>query len=225
MITPQQLKEYIKPVIVNGKYDWNVFEKQIQQESNWEHYRPDGSIKMSYTGSSAGVGQLNKSYYPIEIWSDPFKNITAAANTAIANLNKFGTYRKALAAYNWGPGNVGGYTDAVGRLHPAWDGTRSWRCPQEAVVASCRTLQRDHYLDAILGLEWKEPAPMALSEAYNVGPGVLARMQEYNDSPATHELYFNHSDGSPQYSITFGKSGAQYTYIFSLNQTFRFLAD
>lgn len=224
-MTPDELKLYIKPKIEASNYDWPTFEKQIQQESGWQHYRPDGSIKISYTGTSAGVGQLHMSYYEEDMWRDPYKNIDAAANTAITNLKVFGSYRKALAAYNWGPGNVGGYTDSMRRKHPEWDGTRSWRCPHEAIVQSCRTTQRDHYLDVILGPEWLEPVPTVTPEAYSVGPGVLAKMAEYSDSPVTHELYFAHTDHSNQYSVTYGKSGAQYVYIFSLNQTFRFPAD
>ena len=65
---------------------------------------------------------------------------------------------------NWGPANVAGYQDGAGRVHPAWDGTRAWVCPHVSVVPSCRTAQRDHYLDVILGPEWKE-LEISLAEA------------------------------------------------------------
>lgn len=228
-LTPAALKSYIKPKIISGGYDWPTFEKQIQQESNWEHYRNDGSVKMSYTGSSAGVGQLNKTYYSEDVWRDPYKNIDAAANTAIANKNKFGTYRKALAAYNWGPGNVGGYTDKQGHIHPAWDGSRGWTCP--VGLPQCRTEQRNHYLDVILGPEWKEPEstpgepqmPDPISPSFNVGQGLLDLMQSYNDQPATDEMYFKSGDRD-MYSEAFGKSGNRYCYIFDTGKTVRFVA-
>jgi hypothetical protein len=103
-----------------------------------------------------GLGQLNSKFYPRETWEDPYRNLDKMIEIMADYLQRFSSYRKALAAYNWGPGNVGGYTKD-GRVHPAWDGSREWRCPHEAVVAQCRTGQRDHYLDVILGPGWPEP--------------------------------------------------------------------
>lgn len=57
-----------------------------------------------------------------------------------------------------------------------------------------------------------EPSP-----SFSVGPGILAKMAETGDSPATDEEYH----GSV-YSEAFGQSGARYTYVASLNRTFRF---
>lgn len=242
--TPAELKAYIRPKIEASGYSWPIFEKQIQQESGWEHYRSDGSIKMSYTNSSAGVGQLNKRYYHESVWSDPYKNINAAADTAIRNLGEFGTYRKALAAYNWGPGNVGGYTNEEG-VHPAWDGTRGWVCPVGGRY--CATEQRNHYLDTILGVGWPEPsvstpgAPAPLPDpvtpdqpvttpgaapmtTFNVYPDMLSYIQSYGDEPATDEMYYKHDD-KDMYSEVFGVSGNRYCYIFSTGKRVRFSAD
>ena len=158
MADPADAKEYARPRVEAAGFDWPTYEKQIQQESGWAHWSAPGVVKTSYSGAAKGLGQLHKDYYPAEVWSDPYRNIDASIDTMAKNLARFGSYRKALAAYNWGGGNVGGYTDGAGRVHPAWDGTREWRCPHEAAVAQCRTAQRDHYLDVVLGPGWPEPA-------------------------------------------------------------------
>jgi hypothetical protein len=53
--------------------------------------------------------------------------------------DQLGSYRMALAAYNWGPGNVS-----------RWDGGR------ESLPSETR-----HYLDVILGQGWPEPSDAA----------------------------------------------------------------
>lgn len=55
-----------------------------------------------------------------------------------------------------------------------------------------------------------EPSPFV------VGPGILRAMQDHGDAPATDER--DHGDVSE----AFGTSGARYTYIKSLNRTYRF---
>jgi lysozyme len=57
------------------------------------------------------------------------------------------------------------------------------------------------------------PAP----SPYTVGPGILAKMAEAGDTPATDEVYVGQA-----YSEAFGASGARYAYIPSLNRTVRF---
>lgn len=160
MTQPADIKQYAQPRAVAAGLLWPVFEQQIEVESHWEHWSSPGVVKSSPTGSK-GLGQLNSRFYPESDWADPYRNIDTAIAVMAGYVKTFGTYRKALAAYNWGPGNVGGYTDSQGRVHPAWDGTRAWRCPHEAAVAQCRTAQRDHYLDLILGPDWKEPGGSA----------------------------------------------------------------
>lgn len=157
MADPADAKEYAQPRAEAAGLHWPTYERQIQQESGWRHWSAPGVVKSSPTGSM-GLGQLNSRFYPESDWRDPYTNLSKSVAIMASNLARFGSYRKALAAYNWGGGNVGGYTDGAGRVHPAWDGTREWRCPHEAAVAQCRTAQRDHYLDVILGPAWSEPA-------------------------------------------------------------------
>lgn len=56
---------------------------------------------------------------------------------------------------------------------------------------------------------------------FTVGEGVRQQMRQYNDEPATDEIY--HPIGAPagkhQYSETFGTSGRRYVYIFAVNKT------
>lgn len=63
-----------------------------------------------------------------------------------------------------------------------------------------------------------EPVPPA---EYAVGPGILAKMAEAGDSPASDELYYPAGAGH-QYSEAFGRSGSRYVYVVSANQTYRF---
>src|SRR5262245_1018355 len=156
MADPADIKEYARPRAEAAGLHWPTVEKQFQQESGWNHWSSPGVVKASPTGSM-GVGQLNSRYYPESDWRDPYTNIAKALEIDATYLSRLGTYRKALAGFNWGPGNVAGYTDGAGRSHPAWDGTKAWRCPHEPVVPQCRTAQRDHYLDVILGPGWPEP--------------------------------------------------------------------
>jgi len=67
------------------------------------------------------------------------------------------------------------------------------------------------------GLRPSEEPPVS---EYNVGPGILAKMQEFGDSPATNEMYTGEI-----YSEAYGQTGARYVYIKSLNRTFRYNAD
>ena len=66
-----------------------------------------------------------------------------------------------------------------------------------------------------LGMETPMPS------VYAVGPGVLAKMAETGDQPASDELFFKHGD-KDEWSETYGQSGSKYVYIFSLNRTFRY---
>lgn len=151
MANPSDAKTYAQPRVVAAGLDWPTYEKQIQQESGWYHWSSPGVVKTSPTGSK-GLGQLNEKFYPESDWKDPYRNLDKSISLMRDYRVRFGSYRKALAAYNWGPGNVSGYKDSENRVHPGWDGSRNWRCPWENQVPQCRTAQRDHYLDVILGL-------------------------------------------------------------------------
>lgn len=147
--------EFAKTQTYLESVDFSIYQRQIQLESGWEHYREDGRIKTSPSGSK-GLGQLNSAFYAEIFWRYPYENLKKSISIMAEYLARFGSYRRALAAYNWGPSNVSGYTKN-GLVHPAWDGTREWECPHVDIVSSCRTSQMHHYLDVILGEHWLEP--------------------------------------------------------------------
>jgi hypothetical protein len=145
MADPADIKAYAEPKARVAGLDWPTYERQIQQESGWTHWSSPGVVKSSPTGSK-GLGQLNSHFYPESDWADPYTNISKSIEIMVGYLKKFGSYRKALAAYNWGPGNVGGYTKTDGTVVPPWNGSRGSISAQGA-----------HYLDVILGPDWSEP--------------------------------------------------------------------
>lgn len=145
MADPANAKEFARPRAEAAGIHWPTYEKQIQLESGWSHWSSPGVVKSSPTGSM-GLGQLNSHFYPESDWRDPYTNISKSIEIMAGYLARFGTYRKALAAYNWGPGNVRGYTKPDGTVVKPWDGRR------ETISDQGR-----HYLDKIMGSEWEEP--------------------------------------------------------------------
>lgn len=166
MPDPPDIKIYARPRAEACGLRWPTFDRQIEQESRWRHWASPGVVLTSYSGVAKGVGQLHKGYYPEEVWSDPYRNIDKSIEIMAAALRTFGSYRKALAAYNWGPGNVGGYTKADGTVVRPWDGRR------ETISDQGR-----HYLDVILGGEWNEPT--ATVNEIGVTSGVV--YQDFRD--------------------------------------------
>lgn len=203
-----------------------MYDKQIMQESGWEHYRADGSIITS-SGGAKGVAQIVPTSHPKANWQDPYASLDYSTDLMLAHYVKDMEWKRALASYNWGPGNVRGYFNAEG-VHPRWDGTRAWQCPVQGRY--CRTGQMHHYLDIILGSAWLEPklttpAPTPIPmpteppmPTYNVGTGVLEKMTSLGDTPASDEVYFGDNEET-KHSFTLGQSRKQYIYTFLHNMT------
>ena len=120
-----------------------MFLRQIQQESGWNpEAHNDGS-------GADGLAQIIERWHPVMMGKtrDPLASLDYAARLMAGYYRQTGSWRKALAAYNWGIGNVLGYTKTDGTVVPPWDGRR------ETLPAETR-----HYLDVILGEGWPEPA-------------------------------------------------------------------
>ena len=120
-----------------------LFVKQIQQESG---FNPDAH---NDTSGADGIAQVIVRWHP-EMEGrtrDPLASLEYAARLMAGYYRQTGSWRRALAAYNWGIGNVVGYTKTDGTVVPPWDGRR------ETTNAETR-----HYLDVILGEGWPEPA-------------------------------------------------------------------
>lgn len=73
-------------------------------------YRADAIGPQTRYGRAEGLMQLMPRFYPGIDPLDPSQAVPAAANDLAKYYAKYGDWRLALAAYNWGPGNV----DAVG---------------------------------------------------------------------------------------------------------------
>lgn len=139
----------------------DIFERQIQQESG---FNPKAFNSAS---GASGIAQIVPEWHPgIDVWN-PEESLTYAAKLMAGYLlNNKQSYPMALASFNWGSGNVGGYTKPGGVVVPPWDGRR------ETLPAETR-----HYLDVILGVGWPEPA------ATNDVPGATNRVAFSRDAP------------------------------------------
>lgn len=80
----------------------NLLIRTAEQES---HFDPN-----AYNASSGaeGIMQLVPRWYPGVDPYNPAEAIPAAAQSLRRYHDRFGSWALALAAYNWGPGNVGG---------------------------------------------------------------------------------------------------------------------
>lgn len=83
---------------------WNIFNAMIHQESGWNNNEtsPAGAIGLGQLmpGTAAGLGVDPH---------DPIQNLTGAARYLAGMYSKFGSWDKALAAYNAGAGAVTHY--------------------------------------------------------------------------------------------------------------------
>lgn len=135
------LRAYARQTAKRAGVDQDIFERQIDQESG---FNPKA---FNAASGASGIAQIVPKWHPgVDVWN-PEESLTYAAKLMAGYLLKNNqSYRKALASFNWGPGNVGGYTHE-GVTVPPWDGRR------ETLPAETR-----HYLDVILGEGWPEPA-------------------------------------------------------------------
>jgi soluble lytic murein transglycosylase-like protein len=77
----------------------------LYQESR---FRPDvinGATKSS--AGAVGIAQIVPRWHPDVDPTNPFASIDYAASYLAGLKSQFGTWERALAAYNWGPGNLG----------------------------------------------------------------------------------------------------------------------
>ncbi len=90
-----------------------IFYRQIEQESGFDPAVVTGRRRSS--AGAEGIAQLMPSSYPGVDRTDPEASLVAAAQTMRDYLERYGgDVRKALAAYNAGPGTVDGLVAARG---------------------------------------------------------------------------------------------------------------
>jgi hypothetical protein len=157
------LHAYARAAAGRGGIDPDLFERQIQQESG---FNPDAFNEGS---GATGIAQIIPRFHPDVDPRDPLASLDYAAGWMGRLYRQYGSYRKALMAYNWGPGNVQG-----------WNGQPSGM-PAET----------QHYLDAILGQGWPEPAQSPPSPApqprvtYNRDEPAIAQNDPWSCAPTS----------------------------------------
>ena len=103
--TSEQLKAIARQKAREFGVNENIFLRLIQKESGWNP-RARSSV------GAEGLGQLmppTAKGLGVSNAYDPVQNLTGSARYLGQQLKRFGSYEKALAAYNAGPGNVERY--------------------------------------------------------------------------------------------------------------------
>lgn len=163
---------------IEAGIDPDVFVRQITQESGWDPNAESGA-------GALGLAQIVPRWHPDVDPRDPIASLDYAATWMARLHNQYGSYKVALAAYNWGPGNVAG-----------WNGQRD-TLPDET----------RHYLDVILGPAWTEPSGTLGGADASAGNGQSAGKrdkgrsgkQKNRDKAAADGLTF---DASPDAETT-----------------------
>lgn len=103
--TSEQLKEIARQKARDFGVNEQIFLNLVQQESGWNPRAKSGAGAMGLVqlmpGTAQGLGVSNP--------YDPVQSLTGGARYLSQQLKRFGSYDKALAAYNAGPGNVERY--------------------------------------------------------------------------------------------------------------------
>jgi hypothetical protein len=103
--TSEQLKEIARQKARDFGVNEDIFLRLVQKESGWNPQAKSGAGAMGLVqlmpGTAQGLGVSNP--------YDPVQSLTGGARYLSQQLKRFGSYDKALAAYNAGPGNVERY--------------------------------------------------------------------------------------------------------------------
>jgi hypothetical protein len=103
--TTEQLKEIARQKARDFGVNEDIFLRLVQKESGWNPQAKSGAgaagLVQLMPGTAQGLGVSNP--------YDPVQSLTGGARYLSQQLKRFGSYDKALAAYNAGPGNVERY--------------------------------------------------------------------------------------------------------------------
>lgn len=103
--TSEQLKEIARQKARTYGVNEDIFLRLVGAESGWNPRAKSGAgaegLGQLMPGTAQGLGVTNP--------YDPVQNLTGSARYLSQQLKRFGSYDKALAAYNAGPGNVERY--------------------------------------------------------------------------------------------------------------------
>ena len=99
VIDPAVLRAYARSAAIANGIDPDIFERQINAESAFD------PSAVSNAGA-VGIAQILPSWHPSVDPTDPRASLDYAARLMRGYLTYFGTYQKALVAYNAGPGRL-----------------------------------------------------------------------------------------------------------------------
>lgn len=91
----------------------DLLARMAYQESRFREDIINGILRSS--AGATGLMQLIPRFYPGVDPLDPYQAIDAAAKSLAGYFRQFGTWKLALAAYNWGPGNLSKNLNAPGK--------------------------------------------------------------------------------------------------------------
>jgi soluble lytic murein transglycosylase-like protein len=96
------LKAYGKQQAEANGIPWNIFDRQINQESTWDPTAGWGRGP----DLARGIAQIISIYHPgVDVW-DPMASLAYAAQLDARELATYGSYELMLVAYNGGPGAI-----------------------------------------------------------------------------------------------------------------------
>lgn len=90
----------------------NLLARQLWQESR---YRPDIINGGPNRAGAIGIAQIIPRWNPGVDPSDPFASIDYAARKMSGLFRRYGSWKLALAAYNWGEGNLANVENSIAR--------------------------------------------------------------------------------------------------------------
>jgi hypothetical protein len=98
-VDPAELRAYARSAAVANGIDPDIFERQINAESAFD---PNAFS----SAGAVGIAQILPSWHPNVDPTDPYASMDYAARLMRGYLTYFGTYQRALVAYNAGPGRL-----------------------------------------------------------------------------------------------------------------------
>lgn len=109
-VAPDRAAEYL-PLLAETEYRYGIPETLLARMADIEsHFRPDiisGLVKSS--AGAVGIMQIIPRFHPGIDATDPLQAIPYAGRYLRTLYNRFGSWPKAVAAYNWGPTNLADY--------------------------------------------------------------------------------------------------------------------
>lgn len=101
---PDKYAPYIKAAEIREGIPHNLLARLLWQESRFREDIISGAVKSA--AGAVGIAQIVPKWHPNVDPLNPWASIDYAAQYLRQLRAQFGTWQLALAAYNWGPGNL-----------------------------------------------------------------------------------------------------------------------